>query len=252
MLLFAAICLVLAGTFVQLGRWQLDRRAERRGVNLVVAARAAESPVSILDVAGDTTARYRPATVRGVAEYDRELVLAARGRGGSPGVHLLTPVRLEGRDERVLVNRGWVYSPDAVSVERERWREGDTVSFSGWVEHFSPPGDERGSPTLERPMTLRFADRDAAARTAGVPLLPVYLVATEPRDSAGGVAPARLTLPDLGDEGPHLSYAGQWFAFSLIALAGAGIGLSRARRRSSEEAPEAGGSNGAIYRADHV
>ena len=39
---------------------------------------------------------------------------------------------------------------------------------------------------------------------------------------------ARLTLPPL-DEGPHFSYAVQWFSFALVALVGAGFVVKQAR-----------------------
>ena len=39
--------------------------------------------------------------------------------------------------------------------------------------------------------------------------------------------PARLTLPPVTDEGPHLGYAIQWFLFGTIAFAGAGIALKK-------------------------
>jgi surfeit locus 1 family protein len=242
MLLFSAICLSLAILFVQLGRWQLDRRAERRAINSVVAQRAAGVAVPITQVA-DSTSRFRQAFVSGVAEYDREMVLVGRSRGGSPGVHLLTPVRV-GADERVLVNRGWVYSPDAASVDRDRWREGDTVTFAGWVENFSDPALQSPA-TLERPRALRRVDHAAASAIAGAPLAPVILVVTVPADSAREGVPARIPLPDLTDEGPHLSYAGQWFAFATIAVVGAVIGLTRARRREESEGGRPG-SNGAV------
>jgi surfeit locus 1 family protein len=246
MLLFAGICLVLAGVFVQLGRWQLDRRSARQATNAAAAARASAAAVPVTAVPGDTSSRFTTAYASGVPEYEREMVLVGRSRGGSPGVHLLTPVRLEGREERILVNRGWVYSPDAASVDFERWREGDFASFTGWVGTFSDPGAE-GSATLDRPRTLRRIDHTAAERLAGVPLLPVVLFATGPADSALQESPVRIPLPDLDDEGPHLSYAGQWFAFATIAVVGAGIGVARARRRHPPP-PEAG-SNGALPRA---
>jgi surfeit locus 1 family protein len=40
----------------------------------------------------------------------------------------------------------------------------------------------------------------------------------------GGLLPRRLPPPSL-DEGPHLNYAIQWFAFATIALVGAGAYL---------------------------
>ena len=61
-------------------------------------------------------------------------------------------------------------------------------------------------------------------------LSPMYLVA---QDSAGANAPIRLPPPRL-DDGPHLSYAIQWFAFAAIALAGAVVVARRTQSQSDQ------------------
>jgi surfeit locus 1 family protein len=65
------------------------------------------------------------------------------------------------------------------------------------------------------------------------PLAPYYLVLTG-GDSAGA-HPARRELPAL-DDGPHLGYAMQWFAFATIALVGAGAVVRRDRRSGARRA----------------
>jgi len=61
------------------------------------------------------------------------------------------------------------------------------------------------------------------------PVSRVYLVATA-QDTTKPVAErvARLPTPAL-DEGPHLSYAFQWFAFAAIALIGGATVAVRGR-----------------------
>jgi cytochrome oxidase assembly protein ShyY1 len=59
-----------------------------------------------------------------------------------------------------------------------------------------------------------------------------YLVS---QDSAADTTPARLAPPAL-DDGPHLSYAIQWFSFAVIAIVGAGIVAYRARTAGSTAA----------------
>ena len=60
---------------------------------------------------------------------------------------------------------------------------------------------------------------------------PVYVVIT--CDSApAGYRVARIGAPPL-DEGPHFSYAVQWFAFALVALIGAAVVVKQARSSAS-------------------
>ena len=86
---------------------------------------------------------------------------------------------------------------------------------------------------------------DAAARAVPYPLALFYVVALG--DSAGAAdRPARLTVPPL-DEGPHASYAIQWFSFAAIALAGAAFVIKQARdaQRMASRDRYASGESGA-------
>jgi cytochrome oxidase assembly protein ShyY1 len=58
---------------------------------------------------------------------------------------------------------------------------------------------------------------------------PIYLVVLLPEDSARTGIPARVPIPEVTDEGPHLGYAFQWFIFATIAFVGAGIALRAGR-----------------------
>lgn len=189
-------------------------------------ARSLRPTADIMSLRGDTgVLRFRRAQVSGIADYENELVLGGRSRAGSPGVNLLTPVRVPGSDTAVLVNRGWTYSPDAASVAPAEWREQDTVSFVGYVDVLSA-----GDVTPKRPGRERLIPRATLATARArlpYPVAPIYLVALEPADSAREGVPARLALPRATDEGPHLGYALQWFTFATIAFVGAGIALKR-------------------------
>jgi surfeit locus 1 family protein len=218
------IAVVCAAIFVRLGIWQLHRRGERRARNALVLSRLDEPQADVESLPRDTAAlRFRRVVVRGVPDYDHELVYAARSYRGSPGVNLLTPVRFAGRDTAVLVNRGWVYAPDGATVDLARWRERDST-FTGYVDELP---SSRGATYADRPGVIARLGYDAVARSLPYPVAPFYVVVLG--DSA--IAPdrlARLTVPPL-DEGPHLNYAIQWFGFALVALAGAAFVLKQAR-----------------------
>jgi surfeit locus 1 family protein len=62
------------------------------------------------------------------------------------------------------------------------------------------------------------------------PVAMFYVVAQRDTGAAPAPgAPIRLSPPSL-DEGPHLNYAIQWFAFALIAIGGASVMIYRDRR----------------------
>jgi len=223
MILFAVIALAFAALFVRLGFWQLERLGQRRERNRLLASRLAAAPAPWSDT---TAIRYRRVSLSGIPDYDREIVLAGRSRGGSPGVDLVTPVRLQGTDTAVLVNRGWVYSPDATTVDQPRWREGDTLAVVGYVETFNEPGP--GDLPAHQRIARRLSHQAAATRFP-YPIAAVYVVALDAGKPPRADAPARMAIP-VTDDGPHLGYAVQWFSFAVIAVVGAGIAIRTGRR----------------------
>lgn len=220
---FVALAVGVAIVFIRLGFWQLDRLAQRRQRNRIAEARLAEPPALLTSLPADSSSRLRRAFVSGTPDYDHELVLAPRSHEGSPGVHLVTPVRIAGRDTAVLVNRGWVYAPDGMTVDPTRWHERAT-SFTGYAEI----ADHGENVVLrEKPLVLRQLAVAAAARVVPYPVSPLYLIATVPDSATPAMErPARLPPPTI-DEGPHLGYAIQWFSFAAIALIGATVVVLR-------------------------
>ena len=238
---FLIAAILGAAVFVRLGIWQIDRLHQRQTLNATIRARLAAEPVSVDSLGGPPESlRYRRATVRGLASYNGEALLVQRTMNGSPGAYLLTPVRTGRGDSATIVVRGWVYAPDGATVDRARWREGDSLTVEGWLDTLSRAG--RPDTIAGHPDALRRLDRATLERHAGVPLREVYLWATGPKPARPAAeAPARFTLPEL-DEGPHRSYAIQWFSFAAIALVGAGVIVRNDRRgrRDEEHAPITG------------
>jgi surfeit locus 1 family protein len=202
------IAAIVAAVCVRLGVWQLDRLAQRKARNETIEMAFREAPIPAEQAMDAASRRFTRVTAGGRWAYARETVMMGRTRNGAPGVHIVTPLALHsGRDE-VLVNRGWVYSPDARSVDLARWREGDVGEVLGYIDE--PP---------------------SSLRSARAPLYVVALADSSAVPAGEGAQPARLSPPPFGDKGPHLSYAVQWFSFAAIALIGAPILVRRQRRR---------------------
>ncbi len=202
----AAVALLVAATCVRLGFWQLDRLHQRRARNAAVAARRALPAIELRGrgVSGDS-ARERRIAARGVYDYDHERLWRGRTYEGVPGVSLITPLLL--RDgSGVLVDRGWVPSPDAAHVDLGAWREADTVEVLG-LGQVAPRG--RGD-----------VDPAKLGDSLAYPL-PGFIIQQVPPSSAldRPRPPYRWPAAAL-DDGPHLSYAIQWCSFAVIIVVG--------------------------------
>jgi len=217
------LAISFAAVSISLGFWQLRRLGERRAANELLASRRFAPEVPLDSLPSDTAAaHFGRARVRGVYDYPNEIVLTLRGRNGSPGVNLLTPIRRAGNDTAVLVNRGWIYSPDGVTAETKQWREKDTVDANGFVEVFPTKGPF-DRPNQKRPRSMRRLDKSALVKLFPYPIANYYVVLT---DSALAGGPPRIEPASL-DEGPHRNYAIQWFFFAAISIIGLVIFLRR-------------------------
>ncbi len=209
------------------GFWQLDRLEQRRARNAQLEEALALPPLPLnsatLQEIQRNPAAYlnRRVRVQGVYDPEGEVVLRGRSYQGRPGVHVVTPLRITGSEATVLVNRGWAPSPDAATVDLMPFFEPGMQEVHGLLRVIAPAPDDGAPLTLEtgstRVLTLRRLDLDALRARTAHPLLPVYI--QQLPEPPLRQPPFRLAIPAL-DEGPHLSYAVQWFSFAAIAVIG--------------------------------
>ena len=214
----AIIALATAALFARLGVWQVHRLHERRAHNAQLVSRISLAPTSVAELPADTAqARYRLVRVSGRYDYDHQIILTGRSREGAPGVYIVTPLIPDSGGTAVLVNRGWVYSPDAATISIPTWYEPKHSTVEGYVRPI--PVHEASDPRSQtNPMAWRDLDSARIADAIPYPVARIYVVELTPGERSLG-APTRLSLPSL-DEGSHLSYAIQWFSFAAIALYG--------------------------------
>jgi len=222
---FVAVSVLVGAACLRLGIWQVARLEERRARNAVTLAQRALPAADIRAVGGSAANRRVVAT--GQFDFAREFVLRGRALDGVPGVEVVTPLRLEGTDSAVLVLRGYVPSADAIGYDGAAHREADSIRVTGIA--LPVPLDSAGAAPATRNGAETWRRLDLASIRARLPypLVAAYVVADSPVTASP--APRRLPVPPL-DDGPHLNYAIQWFAFASIAFGGAGALLWRRRR----------------------
>ena len=214
----------IAAIFIALGFWQLRRLSARRQANAVLAARRIAPRVDLDSLPRDTAAaHFRRVHLRGVYDHAQEIILTLRGRSGSPGINILTPLLRANRDTAVLVNRGWIYSPDGMTADTRPWHEADTLNGAGFVETFPTKGPF-APPNPARPRSFRRLDRAQLQKAFPYPIANYYVVLTDSAQSSS--VPPRVEPAPL-DEGPHMLYAIQWFSFAVISIVGLVIFLRR-------------------------
>jgi len=215
------IAVTVAAGCVRLGVWQLDRLQQRRARNAEVRAAGERPAVEARAGLPADSAANRRVHAAGRYDYAHQQLWRGRSYEGVPGVALVTPLLLAD-GSAVFVDRGWAPSPDAAHVDEQAYREPDTADVLG-LGFRAPRG--RGD---VNPVALRDS--------LPYPVLPFIL--QQLPSSTGRYRPLAPGLmrwpPPPPDDGPHLSYAIQWFCFAVIILVGSAVLLGKSRGAGRE------------------
>ena len=209
------IVAIVALTCVRLGLWQHQRLEQRRALNQATQERMHAPPARLSLINEDSTGLiYRRVLVSGDYDDAHTIIIAGRSLRGVPGVHVLTPLRLGGA--AVLVNRGWMPSANAATIEVDSIREPGPRDLQALITPF--PEDFGRPAAVDSFQPVWFQMNGARLRAQfGYRVMP-YVVQILPHQGQP-LYPIRLKPPPL-DEGPHFGYMIQWFSFAVIAIVG--------------------------------
>ncbi len=227
-ILFVALMLGVAAVCIRLGFWQRSRLIARRAANATAEA-ARRLPELDLAVAGADALGDRHVVARGTYDETHDMLLRGQVLSGSPGVVVVTPLRGARGDSAVLVVRGFIPSPDGISVPQlDSLGEPGLQTVSG-IARTLPLRTGRGQPLArDGRMTWKELELEPVRGELPYPVMGILLFAAP---GAGPAWPRRLEPPPL-DDGPHFSYMLQWFGFAATAVVMALIAL--VRRRAAE------------------
>src|SRR5690606_29859378 len=225
--LFTALMLVLAGTCLFLGQWQMQRLGEKEALIAAVDARLDAEPVPV-PPAGEWNGldmdawNFQPVSLAGTYRYTQTLTVFtsladARGPYSGPGYWVVTPFELAAGGT-VFVNRGFIpeqYQEAAVMGDLH----GDDPGIVTIIGLFRP-GEEPGFMVPEPNMSARIEWVRNPERMAAMvdptlaPVAPFYvdLLAGAPGDLPQG-GETVVSFPN-----NHFGYALTWYGFAIVAV----------------------------------
>lgn len=210
----------LCATFIRLGVWQLNRLSERKEDNIRLAELLDTDPFLLNDALDEDLVAKQDRQIEAIGSFDYEhqfVLLDRPSEFDVMGAKLVAPFVLEGTDQAILVDRGWISQSSAEEENHSQYDE-ELTSVIGRIQ--------LGQSV---PSGMKFIEPEYRWRRISLPiiqeqipyeLLPVYLL------QAPIEGDSRETLPYRGEiqydlsNGPHFGYAVQWFAFTAIFSVG--------------------------------
>lgn len=236
---YLAVVIIFAIACTLLAMWQFARRDEALAAMAKVTNNYESAALPLADVlAGPdsfaASQEWTPVTMTGTYLTDDQLLVRGRPYGGNPGFEVLTPLLLT--DGTVfIVDRGWIPigskqdSPDFVPEA-----PAGQVTVEARLKPGEPNLPGRSAPTgqvatVNLPTIESLVGETTYTGAYG-------LMASESPEAADA-RPAAAIKPEL-DEGPHLSYAVQWFVFAVFGFFGLGYAIRQEYRILNAEDPE--------------
>ena len=209
--------LLAVATTLALGRWQLSRAAQKQAVQASIDEKAASPKLTgqaLASLPDPAQEMYRGVSLRGRWLPERTVFLDNRPMNGKPGLYVVTPMKLEGGEAVILVQRGWVARNfvDRTSVPTLDTPAG-VVEIQGRIVPPLSKLYELGG--TETGLIRQNLDIPQFRAETGLPLLAVWLQQT------GAASEGLLRDWPLARTGvdKNYGYAFQWFGLSsLIAI----------------------------------
>jgi surfeit locus 1 family protein len=235
--IFTTLLVIAAvGVMVRLGFWQIERHEQRAAFNASLQAQRDAAPLDLNQqpqVVGELVGmEYRQVTARGVYDHEREIILRNQVYDHRPGYHILTPLRLEGSEYVVLVDRGFIPLDESTTEACAKYAQPGTVEVEGVLKRpqnqriFGVP-DPTLAPGQQRLDAWNAVNLVRIQQQIDDPLLPMYVQMLAPSMESialSGEPPPGPPFPNGEvppvDPGSHMGYAMQWFGFAAVLAFG--------------------------------
>ncbi len=204
--------------FLRLGWWQWTKAADIEQQLQTRVNQSMANPILLGGQMVDPKALDGVSVVvYGTFEPQGQFFLDNQQHQGRPGLHVITPLHIEGTPMRVLVNRGWIgwgssraELPQVVVPTGRVEVQGRAVVPVGKAPAFV-------SESVGNTEALRTRIRlDDIQANANFPVQPVVIWAN-PTDASDGLV---KEWPEVTNKAPmHKGYAAQWFLMALLLLA---------------------------------
>jgi surfeit locus 1 family protein len=219
-LLPTLLALALIALFISFGQWQWNKASVKGNLQTLFDTRSAEPTIQMPAATADAASmRYRQVFVRGRYEPEFQILIDNRVHREQAGYHVVTPLRIENSEMRVLVNRGWI----PALAEHSRTPAVETpagiVEVSGMAiipgTRYFTLGTEKAGSTAEWQSVWQNLDLARYGKAVSFSLQPL-IIQLSPASQAGGFA-REWPRPDERIE-RHVGYAFQWWGFALATV----------------------------------
>lgn len=217
------LTLACIALFIKLGLWQYNKaqlKMELQSAQTVEKNRPLDFPLHIMQVTDESHAqwKYKHVRVTGKYEVQYQILLDNQVVDSQAGFHVITPLKINGSDEYVLVNRGWVPGKSTHADIPVIETPSGEVNVEGMIwlpsQRYFTLDNTQNTSAFE---TLwQYLDMQQYQNKVSIKVSALMIKLNKNTEAAGGfvrdweVPQSRIVT--------HLGYAYQWFGFAGAAF----------------------------------
>jgi surfeit locus 1 family protein len=219
--LIAIVCIPL---FIKLGLWQYNKAEMRQSIQNQYEASLNKQVAKLHDYLTEPKAlQFQQTSVSGHYETQYQLLLDNQVENSQAGFHVITPFKIEGTEQYVLVNRGWIPGaashdkvPTFATPEDPMLIQGMVWLPSNKIFTLEAKADHDQPQAQAWQLVWQHLDMKKYKQTAPIQVLDV-IIKLDSASKAGGfvrnwqMPPSKIMT--------NLGYAYQWFGFAFATLA---------------------------------
>lgn len=207
---------VLAIAMLCMSRWQWSRHLEKQALIETLNDTLRLDPVELTTLLNQGVAwdamSWRRVQISGQFDFSQEIVLRHRTLDGRAGVHVVTPLRLSGRSESILVDRGFIPMGRDTPAQRMQYQTPPQLTGYGLLKasvapKFLAPADPPTGPGQPRVDAWLRINIPEIQKQVSYPLLPVYVELME--DPNDPLLPSKIVRQSSTGRNDILAYTGQ-------------------------------------------
>lgn len=209
------ICIPL---FIKLGLWQYNKAELRKEIQSSYNASLDQDALVLPDNLTDVDAwKYKKVKVKGQYETKYQILLDNQVEENVAGFHVITPLRLDGSNDYVLINRGWVAGgadhTDIPTINTPDYSL-EIIGFV-WVPSkkiFSLESDNEKSSWKT---VWQHMDMERYQKSIPIHILPLVIKLDSKSNAGGFVRKWQLPASKIAT---NMGYAYQWFGFTIASI----------------------------------
>lgn len=217
------ITLICIPIFIKLGFWQYNKAKLGQGIQQAYTESTSNGALQLIEhLQLPEKLQYQKVSVAGIYEKKYQILIDNQVENGRAGFHVITPLKIIGSDQYVLVNRGWIAGKDKhtdipmfdsptglLQVEGVAWIPSKKI--------FTLEGKSQNtSKNQSWQLVWQNLDMIKYEKIVPIKILPI-IIKLDPHSNAGGFV-RNWQIPS-DRIMTNLSYAYQWFGFACAALA---------------------------------